>query len=227
MSGIIVGCDGSSHAQVALEWAMREASIHDEPLIVLVVEQIAATGLQGMLVFPTDDTFLIDARISAREAVAKAAAQLGGRVPPSVTVRAIFGMPAAALIEASRDADLLVVGSRGVGSFNRQSELTAIPVPRAMGRNISVRMAGVSMPELGSAGRGDGHHGAFRVLRDLHADRSHEKPGEPPPPRQAGQPTCVPLSRFAGTCWLFLSAVKSCRASLWFHSTASPALAVS
>jgi nucleotide-binding universal stress UspA family protein len=119
MSGIIVGCDGSSHAQVALEWAMREASIHDEPLIVLVVEQIAATGLQGMLVFPTDDTFLIDARISAREAVAKAAAQLGGRVPPSVTVRAIFGMPAAALIEASRDADLLVVGSRGVGSFTR------------------------------------------------------------------------------------------------------------
>jgi nucleotide-binding universal stress UspA family protein len=98
---------------------MREASIHDEPLIVLVVEQIAATGLQGMLVFPTDDTFLIDARISAREAVAKAAAQLGGRVPPSVTVRAIFGMPAAALIEASRDADLLVVGSRGVGSFTR------------------------------------------------------------------------------------------------------------
>ena len=119
MSGIIVGFDGSSHAQVALEWAMREASIHDEPLTVLTVEQIAAAGFQGMLVFPADDTFLIDARISAREAVAKAAAQLGGRVPPSVTVQAIFGMPAAALIEASKDADLLVVGSRGVGSFTR------------------------------------------------------------------------------------------------------------
>ena len=119
MSGIIVGFDGSSHAQAALEWAMREASIHDEQLTVLTVEQIAATGLQGMLVFPADDTFLIDARVSAREAVAKAAAQLGGRVPPSVTVQAIFGMPAAALIEASKDADLLVVGSRGVGSFTR------------------------------------------------------------------------------------------------------------
>jgi nucleotide-binding universal stress UspA family protein len=119
MSGIIVGFDGSSHAQVALEWAMREAWIHDEPLTVLTVEQIAAAGLQGMLVFPADDTFLIDARISAREAVAKAAAQLGGRVPPSVTVQAIFGMPAAGLIEASKDADLLVVGSRGVGSFTR------------------------------------------------------------------------------------------------------------
>ena len=119
MSGIIVGFDGSSHAQVALEWAMREASIHDEPLTVLVVEQIAAAGFQGMLVFPADETFLIDACTSAREAVAKAAAQLGGRVPPSVTVRAIFGMPAAALIGASKDADLLVVGSRGVSSFTR------------------------------------------------------------------------------------------------------------
>ena len=102
MSGIIVGFDGSSHAQAALEWAMREASIHDEQLTVLTVEQIAATGLQGMLVFPADDTFLIDARISAREAVAKVAAQLGGRVPPSVTVQAIFGMPAAALIGRPR-----------------------------------------------------------------------------------------------------------------------------
>ena len=119
MSGIIVGFDGSSHAQLALEWAMREASIHDEPLNVLTIEQIAAVGFQGMLVFPADDTFLIEARINAREAVAKAAAQLGGRVPPSVTVQAIFGMPAAALIEASKDADLLVVGSRGVGSFAR------------------------------------------------------------------------------------------------------------
>jgi nucleotide-binding universal stress UspA family protein len=119
MSGIIVGFDGSSHAQVALEWAMREASIHDEPLTVLTVEQIAAAGLQGVLIFPADETFLIDARIRAREAVAKAAAQLGGWVPPSVIVQAIFGMPAAALIEASKDADLMVVGSRGVGSFTR------------------------------------------------------------------------------------------------------------
>ncbi|MGO9779952.1 MAG: universal stress protein [Streptosporangiaceae bacterium] len=119
MPGIIVGFDGSSHGHVALEWAMREATIHAAPLTVLTVEQIAAAGWQGMLVFPVDDTFLIDARISAREAVAKAAAQLGGRVPPSVIVRAVFGMPAAALIEASGDADLLVVGSRGVGGFTR------------------------------------------------------------------------------------------------------------
>ena len=43
---------------------------------------------------------------------------------------------------------------------------------------------------------------------------------------RAGQPTVVPLSRLAGTCWSFFSALKSCRAWLWFHSTASPAFAV-
>ena len=31
---------------------------------------------------------------------------------------------------------------------------------------------------------------------------------------RAGQPTVVPPSRLAGTCWLFFSALKSCRAWL-------------
>jgi nucleotide-binding universal stress UspA family protein len=51
--------------------------------------------------------------------VAKAAAQLGESQPLSVTVRAVNGFPAQELIEASRYADLLVVGSRGGGGFAR------------------------------------------------------------------------------------------------------------
>lgn len=45
--------------------------------------------------------------------------RLGESEPPSVTVRAVNGFPAQELIEASRDADLLVVGSRGGGGFAR------------------------------------------------------------------------------------------------------------
>jgi RNA-directed DNA polymerase len=40
-----------------------------------------------------------------------------GPKPASVTVRAIVGFPARELIDASRGADMLVVGSRGVGGF--------------------------------------------------------------------------------------------------------------
>jgi nucleotide-binding universal stress UspA family protein len=50
---------------------------------------------------------------------AKAISQLGDAQPSSVTVRAISGVPALALIEASRAADLMVVGSRGGGGFGK------------------------------------------------------------------------------------------------------------
>ena len=52
-------------------------------------------------------------RQAAEDMVAKAAAQLGESRPSSVTIHAVNGFPADELINASRDADLLVVGSRG------------------------------------------------------------------------------------------------------------------
>jgi nucleotide-binding universal stress UspA family protein len=53
------------------------------------------------------------------ETVAKTAAQLGQPQPPSVTVRTVQGFPVQELIEASREADLVVLGSRGAGGFAR------------------------------------------------------------------------------------------------------------
>lgn len=119
MPGIIAGIDGSSHSQYALEWAMRESAIRREPLTVITVQPIAASGWGGVLVFPGDEEIRAEAQQAAQKAADKAAQQLGDTAAPSVTVRAVIGSPAEVLIEASRDADLLVVGSRGAGGFTR------------------------------------------------------------------------------------------------------------
>lgn len=118
MSGIIVGIDGSSHSHLALEWAMREAVARRVPLTVITVEQVAASGWHGLVVFPADEHFLVEARKAALDLIEKVTQELDESAPP-VTVQAIFGLPAERLIEASQDADLLVVGSRGTGGFAR------------------------------------------------------------------------------------------------------------
>ena len=119
MSGIFVGVDGSTHSLTALEWAMREAGIRRAPLTVITVHEVAASGWGGSLEFPADEVMREEARKAVQEAVDQTAAQLGDAAPPEITVQALIGQPAPLLIEASKGADLLVMGSRGSGGFAR------------------------------------------------------------------------------------------------------------
>jgi nucleotide-binding universal stress UspA family protein len=120
MAGITVGVDGSHGANKALEWAMEEAAARHLPLTVLTVYEAPSDGYTGSpVLLPTDEPAVEKARQAAEEAVAKAAALLGESRPASVTVQAVSGIPAQELIKASRDAGLVVVGSRGGGGFAR------------------------------------------------------------------------------------------------------------
>ncbi|HTT53799.1 MAG TPA: universal stress protein [Streptosporangiaceae bacterium] len=120
MTGITVGFDGSHGAQRAVEWALREASVHRAPLTVLAVHPVAASGWTGSpIMLPPDETAVQQARQAADEAVAKASAELGDSGAPSVQVRALSGFPVEELITASANADLIVVGSRGSSPFQR------------------------------------------------------------------------------------------------------------
>lgn len=114
MHGIVVGVDGSANARPALKWAMREAAMREAPLTVLTVNEIAASFWTGKPVtVPADQLLRENARKAASELVDKTAKELGKSSPASVDVQAVNGFAAAELIEASRDADLLVVGARG------------------------------------------------------------------------------------------------------------------
>jgi nucleotide-binding universal stress UspA family protein len=121
MSGITVGVDGSHDGHRALDWAMREAALRKVPLTVLAVHEVMASYWTGSPVtVPGDAPALEKTREAVEQAVAAAAKELGAE-QPQVTVTAINGFAAKALIEASADSDLVVVGNRGGGGFPRLS----------------------------------------------------------------------------------------------------------
>jgi nucleotide-binding universal stress UspA family protein len=120
MPGIIVGVDGSAQSQRALEWAIKEAGIRSAPLTVLAVHQVAGNHWTGNPeVYPADQPETDKMRQAAQDAAQKAVDAAGAPGPASVTVRAVSGIAAQELISASKDSDLVVVGSRGGGGFAR------------------------------------------------------------------------------------------------------------
>ena len=122
MPGILVGIDGSDNSRKALEWAVREAGVRGTSLTVLAVHQVATnywTGNPEKHVQDQPETEAV--RLAAEDAVQKAMGQVGEPAPTSVTVRAVSGVAAHELVNASADADLVVVGSHGGGGFLRKA----------------------------------------------------------------------------------------------------------
>jgi nucleotide-binding universal stress UspA family protein len=119
MGTIVVGVDGSKGAQLALEWAVAQARAVDgrikvvyAPPIEVVPELIVyrAGGTPG----PTREERIEVGEQLIDEALGAAGQLDGVQVDKEV---ALGGGAAKALIDASTDADLLVVGSRGLGGF--------------------------------------------------------------------------------------------------------------
>ena len=57
-------------------------------------------------------------RTALQELTEKAGSEIGGTIP-EITVSVAAGNPAEELVNASRDADMLVLGRRGSGGFGR------------------------------------------------------------------------------------------------------------
>jgi nucleotide-binding universal stress UspA family protein len=120
MPGIVMGVDGSDHSRRALIWAMQQAAQQQVPLTVLTVRPDPvrpATGIYwGVHAYPEDTHNPDVARKAIQEMVEQARIEIG-ETAPEVTVNVVTGDPAEELVKASRDADLVVVGSRGNGGF--------------------------------------------------------------------------------------------------------------
>lgn len=119
MPDIIVGVDGSPHSRRALEWAMNEAAARHAPLRVLVVHQAAIGYFGGIETSDRDRDLTARAQATAQAETNKVLAGLIRLRPESVTVRAVNGFPAEELINASKDADMIVLGSHGASGLTR------------------------------------------------------------------------------------------------------------
>ncbi len=114
---VVVGVDGSAESVDALRWAAAYAaatgatidavlSWHFPPAAGIVPPGIAPPAISD------------EVRTRMQEALDKAVADVfGTATPPGVHARIVYGHPAVVLVDASRTADLLVVGNRGHGAF--------------------------------------------------------------------------------------------------------------
>jgi nucleotide-binding universal stress UspA family protein len=119
MALIVVGVDGSDGARSALAWAAAEARLRGARLRAVHAWHLppAAYG-SGGFVPPVGGTWEDDLEGAAKAALDAA---LGGAAEMlaglDVERRVVEGSASAVLTDAAADADLLVVGSRGLGGF--------------------------------------------------------------------------------------------------------------
>src|SRR5512146_3058116 len=108
MHGIVAGYDGSPGAAQALRWAAREARARDTELTVCLA------WTPDHMELPTESDLCDLARQHGQEILTRGLPYAGSLLGPG-RVRADLAGGAAArvLCERSRDADMVVVGSRG------------------------------------------------------------------------------------------------------------------
>jgi nucleotide-binding universal stress UspA family protein len=107
---IVVGVDGSEHSNEALRWALREAECHSGTVTAVLSWQVPFLSFPGA--FDRDElekvykNFLI-------ETVSAIAPK------PAVPLETLVaeGDPTEAMVEASKGANLLVLGTRGRSAF--------------------------------------------------------------------------------------------------------------
>jgi nucleotide-binding universal stress UspA family protein len=111
---IYVGTDGSAGAAAALRWAAREGELRNLPVTAVVawdfLNQARPSGIDEFDPTYSEEDALAVLHEWVVSAVGPERASTIGRI-------SVCDLPWRALVETSREADLLVVGARGSGGF--------------------------------------------------------------------------------------------------------------
>ena len=120
---IVVGVDRSPYSEAALRFAADEAHLRGADLVALHVWTYvspAPVGEPTMMAMPAGDLpGLLEAERDAADVELKAALEEAFVAKPPVEIepRLVEGDAAEVLVAAAKDADLVVVGSRGRGGL--------------------------------------------------------------------------------------------------------------
>ena len=119
MPGIVVGVDGSPNSTRALDWAMRQAAAVHAPLTLVAVHEVPKSYWGGIPVTgPADGAAAQEGPAPGGRGVAEQAAARLGDAPPTIGegAHAVSGFVVKELVDASHDADLVVLGAPGASS---------------------------------------------------------------------------------------------------------------
>ncbi len=110
----VVGCDGSKGAEHALDWCVANAHGRASSVHVVQAWHHPALAGAGMMVLPD-----IDVEPAMAYPEPELLAARFDEVGVALTTQVEYGVTANVLLEASADAGLLVLGTRGLGGFGR------------------------------------------------------------------------------------------------------------
>jgi nucleotide-binding universal stress UspA family protein len=113
---VVVGADGSEHAERALSFAADEAERRGASIRVVTAWHVPSS-IYGVGYAPMVAPSVEESTREAAERVARAAAERLRARGLEVEAEVCHAQAADALIEEAKHADLLVVGSRGHGGF--------------------------------------------------------------------------------------------------------------
>ncbi len=162
-TGIVVGYDGSEHANIAVDWAATEAVSRGVMLTLVAATSVPLEGMRfgGSILTPD----AIDDLLQRLHEATQVRADEARKAHPGldVAVKVALGSPASVLIESSSNADMVVVGSRGMGGFRgllvgsvgvqvaSNADCPAVVVRKAPSATASTVVVGVDGSELSLA----------------------------------------------------------------------------
>lgn len=119
---IVVGVDGSDPSRKAVHWALNEAAVRGAKLVAVhawaYYPSLPSDSLDPMLMTPDfNETLGRDADRFVQREVERLRAEAGAE-DVEIEARAVEGPAASVLVEVAKDAQMLVLGTRGHGGFS-------------------------------------------------------------------------------------------------------------